>query len=71
MIIDFSVFRNKELPEYLNGLFIGRGFCDLLQEHCVRPACRRSRFAGGREPFGPERLDLNSSTGLKAEGLMG
>ena len=25
----------------------------------------------GREPFGPERLDLSSSTGLKAEGLMG
>ncbi len=22
------------------------------------------------EPFGPERLDLSSSTGLKAEGLM-
>ena len=25
----------------------------------------------GREPFGPERLDLSSSTSPKAEGLMG
>jgi hypothetical protein len=38
---------------------------------------RRGRRAGhdsaeqeGPEPFGPERLDLSSPTGLKAEGLV-